>query len=68
MVTKKQIKHQGSEPMNGNDAYTVLEIVFDWMEEQNGPLPDHEELLDRLRRAGYCACTTDFGCAACGGS
>lgn len=52
---------------DGGDAKTILSIVFQWMDEQNGPLPDHTELLDRLRRSGYCGCTTKYGCAACGG-
>ena len=54
--------------MNGNDAYAVLGIVFDWMEEQNGPLGDQDMLLARLRQAGYCCCETEYGCIACGGS
>jgi hypothetical protein len=51
--------------MNGNDAYAVLGTVFDWVEEQSDSLS--LELLDRLRQIGYCMCTTEFGCAACGG-
>lgn len=51
-----------------------LGIVFSWIEEveEKTPLlePDMgnvHELLDNLRREGYCCCTTEFGCAACGG-
>lgn len=51
-----------------------LGIVFDWIEEveKNTPLLEpnlgnSDKLLDDLRRAGYCCCTTEFGCAACGG-
>jgi len=54
--------------MNGNDAYAVLGIVFDWMEEQNDPMGDVDMLLARLRQAGYCCCTTEHGCVACNGS
>jgi hypothetical protein len=59
--------------LDGGDAQTILGIVFDWMaaEEKSTaltePLGNITILLDRLRRAGYCGCTTEFGCAACGG-
>lgn len=53
--------------LDGGDAKTILGIVFQWMDEQNSPLPDHEELLHRLRSSGYCGCTTEFGCVACKG-
>lgn len=53
--------------LDGSDAKTILSIVFQWMDEQNGPLPDHTELLHRLRSSGYCGCTTKYGCVACGG-
>jgi hypothetical protein len=52
----------GSSPLNGNDAYAVLGIVFDWIEtkesEALAPLIEPavaspEELLDELRAAGY---------------
>jgi hypothetical protein len=76
-MNRERIKHQGTEPLNGNDAYAVLGIVFDWIEEAESdrvsPLlepavGDSAELLDRLRKSGYCGCTTEFGCVACGGS
>ncbi|QJD49792.1 hypothetical protein SEA_CLUBPENGUIN_68 [Streptomyces phage ClubPenguin] len=73
-MERERIHHQGTQPLNGNDAYSVLGIVFDWIEEveKGTPLlePDMgnvHQLLDELRRAGYCCCTTKFGCAACGG-
>lgn len=66
-MERERIHHQGSQPLNGNDAYTVLGIVFDWMEDQNGPLADQDMLLARLRQAGYCCCVTEYGCVACGG-
>lgn len=64
-MNRERIHHSGSQPMNGNDAYAVLGIVFDWMEEKTSPTP--EDLLHQLRQAGYCACETEFGCVACGG-
>jgi hypothetical protein len=33
-MDRERIKHQGPQPLNGNDAYTVLGIVFDWLEEE----------------------------------
>lgn len=72
-MDRERIHHMGSQPLNGNDAYSVLGIVFDWIEESKAgspllePLGNTHELLDELRRAGYCCCTTEFGCAACGG-
>lgn len=51
--------------LDGGDAQTVLKIVFDWLNEQDGPLHDDDELLHRLRQSGYCCCTTKFGCVAC---
>jgi hypothetical protein len=52
-MDRERIKSLGSDPLNGNDAYAVLGIVFDWIENQNGPLPSHEELEEELRKAGY---------------
>lgn len=73
-MERERIHHQGSEPLNGNDAYAVLGIVFDWIEGVESDTPFLEpdmgnvhQLLDELRRAGYCCCTTEFGCASCGG-
>jgi hypothetical protein len=74
VLERDRIHHQGTQPLNGNDAYSVLGIVFDWIEESEAGTPLLEaptgnvhKLLDELRRAGYCCCTTEFGCAACGG-
>ncbi|QEQ93927.1 hypothetical protein SEA_KARDASHIAN_62 [Streptomyces phage Kardashian] len=62
--------------LDGGDAQTVLKIVFGWIEETTSefvslaiehPKASPSELLDRLRRSGYCCCTTEFGCASCGG-
>jgi len=59
-----RIKHRGVRvQLNGNDAYVVLGLVFDSIEED----VSSKELLHRLRMFGYCACNTEFGCAACGG-
>jgi len=66
-MERERIHHMGAQPLNGNDAYAVLGTVFDWIEEQETDPSDFSELLDRLRRIGYCVCTTEFGCAACGG-
>ena len=66
-MERERIHHMGTEPLNGNDAYAVLGTVFDWIEEQEITPSDSNELLDRLRRIGYCVCTTEFGCAACNG-
>jgi hypothetical protein len=73
-MDREQIHHMGSQPLNGNDAYAVLGIVFDWVQEveQTTPLLEpnmgnSDKLLDDLRRAGYCCCTTEFGCVACRG-
>lgn len=61
------VRYRGLKLMSGSSVYPVLEIVGDWMEEQNGPLPDHVELLHRLRGAGFCFCTVVHGCVACNG-
>lgn len=73
-MDRARINHRGSQPLNGNDAYAVLGIVFEFIEEteQNTPLLEPnmgntDVLLDELRRAGYCCCTTEHGCAACRG-
>jgi hypothetical protein len=53
-VDRKRIKKLGTFPMNGNDAYAILEIVFDWMEKHvDTPSPDPEELQAELKEAGY---------------
>ena len=52
-MDRKRIKKLGSSPLNGNDAYAILGIVFDWIERQNGPIHSHEELEEELRQAGY---------------
>ena len=76
-MNRERIHKQGSDPLNGNDAFAVLGIVFDWIEEKENKalapliepvLAPPDELLDLLREAGYCGCTTEFGCIACGGS
>lgn len=67
-MKRERIHYMGSQPLNGNDAYAILGTLFDWIEElesQGNPLP--KDLLDRLRQLGYCICTTEFGCASCGG-
>lgn len=73
-MERERIHHMGSQPLNGNNAYSILGIVFDWIEKVEGDTPIMEpymgnvhELLDELRQAGYCCCTTEFGCAACVG-
>ncbi|QAY17184.1 hypothetical protein SEA_MADAMATO_66 [Streptomyces phage Madamato] len=53
--------------LDGGDARTVLNIMFDWINEQPEGDPDASEVLHRLRQSGYCCCTTEFGCVACGG-
>ena len=59
-MDRERIHHRGSQPLNGNDAYTVLGIVFDWIEEveQGTPLLEpnmgnSDKLLDELHQAGY---------------
>lgn len=75
-MNRERIHTQGSHPVNGNDALSILGIVFDWIgEKENEALApliepavgDPAELLDLLRDAGYCCCTTIHGCKACGG-
>lgn len=74
-MERERIHHRGSQPLNGNDAYAILGIVFDFIEETERKTPlleanmgNTDALLDELRRAGYCCCTTEFGCASCGGA
>ena len=67
-MERERIRHIGTQPLNGNDAYAVLGTVFDWIENNEdapGDLPS--KLLDELRQLGYCMCITEFGCAACMG-
>lgn len=52
-MNRERIHHLGSQPLNGNDAYSVLGIIFDWIEEQPEGDPDAAEVLERLRKAGY---------------
>lgn len=53
-MDRKRIKKLGTDPMNGNDAYAILGIVFDWMEKHvDTPSPDPEELQAELKEAGY---------------
>lgn len=73
-MNRDRIKSQGTDPLNGNDCYAVLGIVFDWIEEKENeayafdrPEGYVEELLDLLRNAGYCGCSTPYGCIACKG-
>jgi len=47
----------------------ILEVVFDWIEENETRAPSLTGgLLHKLRELGYCACTTEFGCVVCGGT
>ena len=61
-MDRERIKEHilGSQPLNGNDAYAVLGIVFDWMEKNTVSselgLYTHgsvEELQEDPREAGY---------------
>lgn len=53
-MDREWIKSLGSQPLNGNDAYAALEVVFEWLEETKhwvGTQPS--ELENKLREAGY---------------
>lgn len=61
-MDRERITRMGSQPMNGDDAFAVLGIVFDWAEEkfqtsmpQLSGSPDvcPQELVERLNAAGY---------------
>lgn len=60
-MNRDRIKSLGSEPINGNDAYAILGIVFDWIEgKKNGAfspliqtMASPDELEELLREAGY---------------
>lgn len=47
-MERERIKSLGSSPLNGNDAYAILGIVFDWIE---GDEP--ASLEEKLKEAGY---------------
>lgn len=59
-MERERIKRMGSQPMNGNDAFAVLGIVFDWIEETETGTPllepvtgNPDELRELLQQAGY---------------
>lgn len=59
-MERERIKRMGSQPMNGNDAFAVLGIVFDWIEETELKTPllepntgNTDELRELLQQAGY---------------
>ena len=53
-MERKRIKKLGTDPMNGNDAYMILGVVFDWIVgHHNTPSPDPEELQAQLANLGY---------------
>ena len=69
-MKRKRINHPGKTSLDGYDAYVVLGIVLDWIEEEetsNQPT-SVESLLDLLREEGYCGCVdSSYGCKTCRG-
>jgi hypothetical protein len=44
----------GTQPLNGNDARAILNIVWPWIEDANNGLgSDVDDLIHELQQAGY---------------